>query len=684
MQKKSSSKSRHHHFSPKLGLLFLALFGAAISCYLVANIWESANYETLLGTTPFYNPAAYIADDGVSSDLLVNFKSEGDFKNYLIESGSPQAVENFGASIAISQDSSATQATQNLETNAAASVFDAKDDWFFPDGQASGDVNLPDIAQSDGSSLFFSSDNQYYPGLKSKSEEKTTFLERQKTAGKTNIYSVTEPQNPKKIAQVDGHGKILLANNILAVFLANQILGYDVSDPGNPALSWKIRLDDNSRIIDSRKRGGVLYLTLATDIDFANPCPARPILDGDNPLIIKCQDIYHPLQAAPVDTLFSVMTLDADTGRAVATFSFVGSARATNFNFSPNYLYVAWGLAGDPAKFISSFIQSAANDLVPDYVSQKIARLAAYDLSGGTKTAEIDSILGGWTQSQPAVSSSALAGEFARRLAQYSAAHGRDLDRTMIVKIGLADFKYAAGGEIPGHLLDSLSINEYNGDLRVGVAVGSVKGSQFIQPAAVVNDVYILGGDLRVIGSALDLGLGRQINAARFFGGIGYLATSREADPFYLLDMSDDTAPKLASRLDLPGKATYLHQISATKLLAISNDNSKTKLSLYDVSLASDPKLLDKYNLDEYWTDAEDSLKAFFLDSEFKIFFTGAGKNGYIFSYAEDKLTLKKNLGAVAAERVLGDGRYIYFAGNSRITVVDESTLEKVARLDVK
>jgi len=700
MQKKKALKTNKNRVSPGIGLLFLALFVAGVGFYLIAYIRESGVYESVLTTVP--GQSMQDKRVTVSDDFLNRFRSESDFKKYLTDSGSLSAQNSgnsfLGGLTAVNPDASGVLSQNVAKTNSNTTVFhasaddtpqdlaysdQARNDWFLPN-EPSGNIGSPDILKSDGSNLFFSPDDQFFFGSGSKYSDTSTFSARQKTVGKTDIISINPPEKIKNLSKVDGHGDIMLSQNIMAEFLANQILGYDVSDPANPALKWKIRLDDSSQVVNSEIRNGIMFLIIRSVIDFSNPCPIRPILDGDNPLLIRCEDIYHPVANSPVNTTFTVMTLDSQTGSAAQTFSFVGSGELTDIYLSPNYLYATWGIRGDPASFFSQFIAVRGQNLVPDYVGQKISKLVGYDLTYQTKMAQINFILQSYAQSLSATELTSFKSDFASRLSEYALADSRDLDRTQIVKVGLDDFTVISGGEVPGHPLDRLSLNEYNGTLRVGTAVGADQMLGLGSSAAITNDVYILDNDLQVVGSLRDLGLGQQVTSVRFWGNAGYLATARDTDPLYMLDMSDPQNPDLAGQMDLLGTSSYLYPLTDTKLLAISKDNLKTKLSYYDVSLPSNPKLLDKYQLDEYWTDIDDNHQAFYLDAANNVFFVPAAKGGYIFGFTEDKLSLKSPVSGVTAVRAIGVKNYLILIGDERIVAVDESTLEKVSRVDVK
>ncbi len=141
-----------------------------------------------------------------------------------------------------------------------------------------------------------------------------------------------------------------------------------------------------------------------------------------------------------------------------------------------------------------------------------------------------------------------------------------------------------------------------------------------------------------------NLGLAERIYSARFYGDRGYLVTFRQTDPFYVLDLSVPQEPKLKGELKIPGFSSYLEELEDNLVLGVGRENFKVKVSLFDVSDPSNPIELDKYLLDEGWSEVLDNHRAFLKDERHKIFFLPSHKNGYVFSYADKKLKLEKEV----------------------------------------
>jgi hypothetical protein len=94
------------------------------------------------------------------------------------------------------------------------------------------------------------------------------------------------------------------------------------------------------------------------------------------------------------------------------------------------------------------------------------------------------------------------------------------------------------------------------------------------------------------------------IYAVRFIGETGYVVTFRQIDPLYTIDLSNPGKPRVAGELKIPGYSAYLHPVGEGLLLGVGQDADSrgrvrgTALSLFDVSDAARPRLLQKQTLE--------------------------------------------------------------------------------------
>jgi hypothetical protein len=159
---------------------------------------------------------------------------------------------------------------------------------------------------------------------------------------------------------------------------------------------------------------------------------------------------------------------------------------------------------------------------------------------------------------------------------------------------------FAASGAVDGYLLDQFSLSEYQGRLRVATTSRPVWWDAGGPPPQSDNAVTVLqqrGGALDQVGRVAGIGRGESIFSVRFLGDVGYVVTFKQVDPLFTVDLRSPTAPKVAGSLEVPGVSTYLHPVSADRLLGVGHDGSGLQLSLFDVSDPAAPKLVGRATL---------------------------------------------------------------------------------------
>ena len=106
------------------------------------------------------------------------------------------------------------------------------------------------------------------------------------------------------------------------------------------------------------------------------------------------------------------------------------------------------------------------------------------------------------------------------------------------------------------------------------------------------------------------------IQSARFIGNKAYVVTFEQKDPFFVLDMSNPTAPRIAGKLDIPGYSSYLHPFDENHVIGLGMENSTVKLSLFDVTNVNAPREIAKYIVqgDYTYSQALYEPKAFLFD----------------------------------------------------------------------
>ena len=148
------------------------------------------------------------------------------------------------------------------------------------------------------------------------------------------------------------------------------------------------------------------------------------------------------------------------------------------------------------------------------------------------------------------------------------------------------------------------------------------------------------GDRLVQVGSVGGLGAGEQVYAVRYAGDRGYVVTFRQIDPLHVVDLSDPTKPVLRGTLSMTGYSSLLLPLPGDRLLGIGRsvevsgtppcpnnascsgiivEPGGLQLSLFDVSDASHPKLLDRHVLSDTYASAVNDPHAVTLSPDGKL-----------------------------------------------------------------
>lgn len=155
---------------------------------------------------------------------------------------------------------------------------------------------------------------------------------------------------------------------------------------------------------------------------------------------------------------------------------------------------------------------------------------------------------------------------------------------------------YNSKNKVEGKTINQYSLDEQNGHLRV--ALYDRDGAR----------VVIFDKKLKKIGESECVAKGETMYSSRFMNNKVYLVTYKTMDPLFVIDLSDETAPKVLGELHIPGYSTYLHPYDDNHLIGIGmqteevvNRNSMgkitsttskiigMKMALFDVSDVNNP-----------------------------------------------------------------------------------------------
>jgi inhibitor of cysteine peptidase len=168
---------------------------------------------------------------------------------------------------------------------------------------------------------------------------------------------------------------------------------------------------------------------------------------------------------------------------------------------------------------------------------------------------------------------------------------------------------FQAKGSVSGNVLNQYSMDEFNGYFRL--ATTNWKDTT-------ENSIYVLNMNLTTVGT-LELKnaeIRETIMSVRFIGNKAYIVTFEQKDPFFVLDMSNPTAPRVSGKLEIPGYSSYLHPYNENYIIGLGIENSTVKLSLFDVTNVNAPREIAKYIVqgDYTYSQALYEPKAFLFD----------------------------------------------------------------------
>ena len=177
------------------------------------------------------------------------------------------------------------------------------------------------------------------------------------------------------------------------------------------------------------------------------------------------------------------------------------------------------------------------------------------------------------------------------------------------VSIDNGNLAFQAKGSVAGSVLNQYSMDEFNGYFRLAT-------TNWMDTTQ--NAVNVLDMNLKTVGT-LELKnaeVRETIQSTRFIGDKAYVVTFQQKDPFFVLDMSNPAAPRVAGKLEIPGYSSYLHPYDENHIIGLGMENSTVKLSLFDVTNVNAPIEIAKYIVegDYSYSQALDEPKAFLFD----------------------------------------------------------------------
>lgn len=190
---------------------------------------------------------------------------------------------------------------------------------------------------------------------------------------------------------------------------------------------------------------------------------------------------------------------------------------------------------------------------------------------------------------------------------------------TQLVKISLENgIEFIAEGKINGNLNDQFSMDEKDGYLRVATTSNDKNGNE-------INNLYILDSDLKKVGEVTGFAENESIKAVKFLGDTAYVITYEQTDPLFVIDLSDPKNPEIKGSVKISGFSTMLVPVDENTILGIGYSDEEgefgivtngLKLTLFDTSDSSNPKVLDSREFIGYESQVQYNSKALVINKE--------------------------------------------------------------------
>ena len=396
---------------------------------------------------------------------------------------------------------------------------------------------------------------------------------------------------------------------------------YDISSPAHPKVLKDYTIDGD--YIDARLIDSSLYLVTREQIYPYNPdrIVAPQVHEGTKTILAP--DVYYfdnPEREYAFTTISSYDTGSA--GEKEARTYLVGSGNI--LYVSEDAMYITY------QKYHNIVYPVRAVPAIVPVVQISITQAAGAASGKGSAAdggAEVSSLIQGEDFNQMSeTEKQAVIADMKNKEQEVNRKQEIDQTTTVIHKIAIrgGTITYIARGEVPGTLKDQFAMDEHDGNLRVATtsSVWTSRGQYEY------NNVFVLDGKMATIGSLTHIAEQEQIYATRFIGDRLYMVTYKRVDPFFVIDLSTPTSPKILGKLKIPGYSDYLHPYDATHIIGIGKETGTNdwggvstkglKLALFDVSDVEHPTQIDKVEIGDSGTDsaALTDHKAFLFDRE--------------------------------------------------------------------
>jgi uncharacterized secreted protein with C-terminal beta-propeller domain len=558
----------------------------------------------------------------VAGDIK-KFSSADEIREYIENNTALAAADDYayggnwvGRDVVIPQAATAESAAKGMGVP-APSVGSA--DYSTTNIQVAG-VDEPDFVKNDGKYIYVISGQTLaivdaYPAASAAVVSRTEIADSPRDIfinGNRLVLFVTGTEDSDTLSSGDSVATVPEMKAMPYYYYRNTLpvthaIFYDISDRAHPKVLKDFTIDGD--YIDARLIGSSLYLVTREQVYTYNRDPIIVPVVREGSRTVIAPDVYYfdnPERQYAFTTISSF-----DTGSAKEKEARTYLVGSSNIMYvSENAMYITY------QKYHNIYRSVPPRPLIDIDVAGSGAAVSSSGVSAPVLWEDFNRM------------SEAEKQDYLEKLknAEQESIQRKEIDQTTtaIHKIAISNgaISYAARGEVPGILKNQFSMDEYRNNLRVATTsnVYTTRGSYEY------NSVFVLDSGMKTIGSLTHIAEQETIYSTRFIGDRLYMVTFKRIDPFFVIDLSTPTAPKILGKLKIPGYSDYLHPYDATHIIGIGKETGTNewggvstkgiKLALFDVSDVDNPKQLDKVEIGDPGSDsaALSDHKAFLFD----------------------------------------------------------------------
>ena len=617
----------------------------------------------------------YLQGSSTTGNELKKFSSYSELENFLKSStGASSFYGSFGSGVAtraMTQAVAETATVGGMESDASKSAPSAApaEEYSETNIQVAG-VDEADIVKNDGKYIYVASGRKVvivdaYPA------ESAEILSEIEVNGSVNEIFV----NGDKLV-VFGWGDYYSSGvGIPEIGIAPRpysqltfVKVYDITDRTNPVLTRDVAAEGN--YYDSRMIGDYVYVVINQPVYYGGTEPIpMPMIEADGVTkTIAASDIYY-FDSYDTSYIFTnILAINTQNDNEEFTSKTFLMGYTQNMYVSPNNIYVVYTKRMRDVDYYDRIIDEAIILNVPFDIQLKINEIRNSDKEDYEKMNEIGEVVQDYIETLGPEEGANFMMKVQQKIQEVYEQIAKELEKTVVHKISImnGNIQYITNGEVPGQTLNQFSMDEYNGNFRIATTTNNWRTES-------LNHMYVLDGNLNIIGRLEDLASGERIYSVRFMREKAYMVTFRQIDPLFVIDLSNPTNPTVLGFLKIPGVSDYLHPYDETHVIGIGRDATEQgritgmKISLFDVSDVANPTEISKYIIGERGTYSEalNDHKAFLFSKE---------KNLLVIPVREYEDNYKESFqGAYVFDVELVEGITL----KGRITHVNESAKEE-------